>query len=159
MRAATRARPRAVTAAERTQNALWPAGRRTTTAPDQWSGAVEEVRGGWCSALRVGSGGAVQLVGLVHDGHGHLLELVLVLAGVVRAEHELAPRLQGYAKVGLGTAAVATVLGSQGSTGSNCSSHNGLISWSVGAVHNVARERVVPQPFVVNHTVIEPRGW
>ena len=52
---------------------------------------------------------AVQLVGLVHDGDGDLLELVTVLASVVCAEQELATGLELHTKVGLGSATVAAV--------------------------------------------------
>jgi hypothetical protein len=70
----------------------------------------------------------VQLVGLIDERHGDLLELVTVLASVVRAEQELATGLELHAEVGLGPATVAAVRCGERSTGCDCSVHDGLIS-------------------------------
>ena len=60
---------------------------------------------------RAGRGG--EPVGLVHEVHGDLAELVTVLTRVVSAEEKLAAGVELDAKVRLGTAAVAAVLGAQ----------------------------------------------
>ena len=57
--------------------------------------------------------GAGEPVGLVHEVDGNLTKLVFVLARVVSAEEKLAAGVELDAKVGLGTAAVAAVLGAQ----------------------------------------------
>jgi hypothetical protein len=76
-----------------------------------------------------GFGGVGELVSLVHEVHGDLTELVSVLSRVVSAEEKLAAGLELDAKVCLGTAAVAAVLGRQrlSSGGKGCC-HIGLIS-------------------------------
>jgi hypothetical protein len=100
-------------------------------APDQmvrgretvWVSERSELVEG-CGCGRVG-----ELVGLVHEVHGDLTELVSVLSRVVSAEEKLAAGVELNAKVGLGTAAVAAVLGTQHvSSGGNSSCHIGLIS-------------------------------
>jgi hypothetical protein len=55
----------------------------------------------------------VELVGLVDDVGGDLLELLAVLAGVVGAEEQLTARLELDAEVGLGSATVAAVRSAQ----------------------------------------------
>ena len=72
--------------------------------------------------LVVGSGRSArsELVRLVLDGHGDLLELVAVLAGVVGAEQELAAGLELDAEVGLRAAAIAPVIRGQGARGNGC---------------------------------------
>jgi hypothetical protein len=67
-------------------------------------------------------------VGLVDQVDGDLFELVTVLARVVGTEEELAAGLELDTQVGLRTATVAAVLGSQRSTRGNSSCHVGLIS-------------------------------
>jgi hypothetical protein len=86
----------------------------------------------------------LELVRLVDHGDGHLLELLTVLASVVGAEKQLTTGLELDTEVGLGTAAVATVLSSQRGAGGNGSRHFGLISLSVGVFSNVARESKIP---------------
>jgi hypothetical protein len=51
----------------------------------------------------------VQLVGLVDERDGDLLQLVTVLTGVVGAEQQLPTGLELDAKVGLGSATVTAV--------------------------------------------------
>jgi hypothetical protein len=72
-----------------------------------------------------------ELVGLVDERHGDLLELVTVLPRVVGAEQELATGLELYAEVGLSSATVAAVRGGERRARGNCSGHDGLISRSV----------------------------
>lgn len=80
-------------------------------------------------ALRGGAGLVGELVGLIHEVHGDLTELVSVFAGVVGAEEKLATSLELNAKVGLGAASITAVRSSQrGSSGGNGSCHFGLIS-------------------------------
>src|SRR5690606_30409248 len=55
----------------------------------------------------------VEPLGLVDDLGGDALQSVLVGAGVVGAEHELAARLEQHLDVRLGAAAVAAVVGSE----------------------------------------------
>jgi hypothetical protein len=69
-----------------------------------------------------------ELVGLVDDVDGDLLELVTVLTRVVGAEQELSAGVELDTQVGLRAAAVAAVLGSQRSTRGNSSCHFGLVS-------------------------------
>ena len=98
-----------------------------------------------------------QLVGLVLQVHGDLLERVSVLAGVVGAEQQLATGLQLYAEVGLGTATVAAVLSSQGAGGNGgCHVRPHFSSVSV-PVHNVARGHKIPVWFVADDTSIQSR--
>ena len=81
-------------------------------------------RGVWGQPSASGAdwpGGVGQLVGLVDERDGDLLELVTVLAGVVGAEQELAPGLELHAKVGLGAAPVAAVRCGQRRAGCKCS--------------------------------------
>src|SRR5690606_9179301 len=104
-----------------------------TKAPDLVRGLR---RAGWAcwwpvggSALVVGGGRrrAVQLVGLVLEPDGDLLQRVTVLTGVVGAEEQLATGLQLHAEVGLRSATVAAALSGQ-SAGGNGRCHFGLIS-------------------------------
>jgi hypothetical protein len=82
-------------------------------------------------SFRSVAGSAGELVGLVDDVGGDLLELVTVLTGVVGAEQKFSARLELHAKVGLGAATVATVGCVQRSgVGGKCSGHIGLISSS-----------------------------
>ena len=86
-----------------------------TAAPDL---VVRGRRVVWVSERSplVEGGGARRVgepVGLVHEVHGDLTELVSVLARVVSAEEKLAAGVQLDAKVGLGAAAVAAVSGTQ----------------------------------------------
>ena len=86
-----------------------------TAAPPHRGGGRETV---WVSGLSelvdgCGCGRVGELVGLVHDVDGNLTKLVSVLSRVVRAEEKLAAGVELDAKVGLGTAAVAAVLGAQ----------------------------------------------
>ena len=62
---------------------------------------------------RCGALGAGEPVGLVHEVDGNLTKLVFVLARVVSAEEKLAAGVELDAKVRLGAAAVAAVLGAQ----------------------------------------------
>jgi hypothetical protein len=72
--------------------------------------------------------GVGELVGLVDHVDGNLFELVSVLTRVVSAEEELAAGVELDTQVGLRTATVAAVLGSQRSTRGNSSCHFGLVS-------------------------------
>ena len=86
-----------------------------TAAPDLVVRGREMV---WVSerSVLVGGRGARRggkLVSLVHVVHGDLTELVSVFARVVSAEEKLAAGVELDAEVGLGTAAVAAVLGAQ----------------------------------------------
>src|SRR6478609_7768724 len=105
-------------------------GRGRRTAPESVSGAVLEVGGcGRCGSGLAARGGRVELVGLVVDGRGDLAELLAVLAGVVRAEQQLAAGLELHPEVGLGAAAVAAVTGREdGLGGCGGSGHVSLIS-------------------------------
>ena len=67
-------------------------------------------------------------MGLVDHVDGDLLELVTVLTRVVGTEQELSAGVELDTQVGLRTAAVAAVLGSQRSTRGNSSCHFGLVS-------------------------------
>ena len=71
------------------------------------------------SALLVGSGGGSvgESSRLVGHMRRDLAELVAVLAGVVGAEQKLATRLELDSEVGLGSATVAAVRGSQRDVG------------------------------------------
>ena len=131
-----------VTAAERAER---------TEAPDSRSGAV----GGslrWCDGrsrqcpVRERWRGAGELVGLVDDVGGDLLELVAVLTGVVGAEQQLTTRLELDAEVGLGSATVAAVRCAQRrGAGGNCSGHIGLISFCLDVSLNVAAGSKIPR--------------
>ena len=115
-----------------------------------------EVWGWRVSALRRATAWSGQLVGLVDDGDGDLLELVAVLASVVGAEEELATGLELHAEVGLGAATVAAVRCGQRRAGCKCSGHDGLISLSVSLV----QRRRGPQRFPrtsPSDTSIQPR--
>src|SRR6478609_8231123 len=110
-------------------------GRGRRTAPESVSGAVRKSQLGWgggcgrCGSGLAARGGGVQLVGLVVDGRGDLAELLAVLAGVVRAEEQLAAGLELHTEVGLGAAAVAAVTGREdGLGGCGGSGHVSLIS-------------------------------
>ena len=116
-------------------------------APDQlvrgretvWVSGLSELVDG-CGCGRVG-----ELVGLVHDVDGNLTKLVSVLSRVVRAEEKLAAGVELDAKVGLGTAAVAAVLGAQRvSSGGNSSCHIGLISLHRCHVQRSGRDQRFP---------------
>jgi hypothetical protein len=66
-------------------------------------------------------------VGLVGHGHGHLAQLLAVLAGVVGTEEKLESGGKRHPKVGLGSATVATVGRRQGGGArGNCSGPFGL---------------------------------
>jgi hypothetical protein len=97
--------------------------------------------------LLVGNrGGSVtELVGLVDDVRGDLAELVAVLACVVGAEQQLATRLELDSEVGLGSATVAAVRGTERGTRSKCSGHIDLISIFVVPVPTYPERRRFPR--------------
>src|SRR6478609_2091930 len=130
------------------QDVVREVGRGHRTAPESVSGAVRKSQSGWgggcgrCGSGLAARGGGVQLVGLVVDGRGDLAELLAVLAGVVRAEEQLAAGLELHPEVGLGAAAVAGREDGLGGCGG--SGHVSLISVFIGVWPNVASGTKIP---------------